>query len=468
MDASSSSSLPSPEPYTAKTIAKAAKAAFENSQLIPLSERVKALHEIRKELENAKEAILEANKRDLEAAQHDVDAGRMSITLLKRLDLNKGDKWDSMLQGVTDVANLPDPTGVVSYASELDDELELYRVSCPIGVLLVIFEARPEVVVNIAALAIKSGNAAILKGGKESTETARQLSAAIQTALSRTSLPRTYIQAIQTRAEVSALLELDQYIDLVIPRGSNSLVRNIQHNTRIPVMGHADGLCAVYLDESADLEKAVRVVVDSKTDYPAACNSAETLVIHRSLLHTVWPEVARALVAADVQLLCDAASLSSISSLTPSIPKFTSHVHPVTPSAYITEHLSLTMAVLTVDTLHAAIQHINAHSSHHTDCIVTENELAASTFCRGVDSAGTFVNASTRFADGFRYGFGTEVGISTGRIHARGPVGLEGLATYKYMLRSKGDKGHVVAEFGSGDGKKKFKHAPIEATSVPF
>lgn len=207
----------------------------------------------------------------------------MSDSLLKRLDLGKGDKWDSMLQGLTDVADLPDPTGIVTYASELDDNLELYRVSCPIGVLLVIFEARPEVVINIAALAIKSGkaskscsswhaqlmftragNAAILKGGKESNKTTQLLSKAILAALSRTSIPRTYIQAIQTRAEVSALLELDQYIDLVIPRGSNNLVRNIQNSTRIPVMGHADGLCSIYLDESADLGKAVRVVLDSK------------------------------------------------------------------------------------------------------------------------------------------------------------------------------------------------------------
>lgn len=206
----------------------------------------------------------------------------MSGSLLKRLDLGKGDKWDSMLQGVTDVAELPDPTGVVTYASELDENLELYRVSCPIGVLLVIFEARPEVVVNIASLAIKSGtsllslcypgvvddmitgNAAILKGGKESNKTTQLLSQAIQAALAKTSIPSTYIQAIQTRAEVSALLALDQYIDLVIPRGSNALVRNIQLNTRIPVMGHADGLCTIYLDESADPTKAVRVVVDAK------------------------------------------------------------------------------------------------------------------------------------------------------------------------------------------------------------
>ncbi|KAI0664367.1 gamma-glutamyl phosphate reductase [Cubamyces menziesii] len=457
-----------PGDNAAASIAKAAKAAFEASQLIPSSERVRALHEIRKELEAAKDAILQANRTDLEAAQKEVDAGRMSSSLLKRLDLTKGDKWESMLQGVTDVAELPDPTGNVTYANELDDGLELYRVSCPIGVLLVIFEARPEVVVNIAALAIKSGNAAILKGGKESNETSQLLSKAIQTALSKTAIPSTYIQAIQTRAEVSALLELDQYIDLVIPRGSNSLVRNIQNNTRIPVMGHADGLCSVFIDESADVKKAVRIAVDSKTDYPAACNAAETLILHEKILSTVWPEVAMALLAADVTLLCDEPSLAVLHSLSPAPANLSSHVQPSTPEAYSTEHLSLTLSVKTLPSLGDAIQWINAHSSHHTDSIVTEDERAASTFCRGVDSAGTFVNASTRFADGFRYGFGTEVGISTGRIHARGPVGLEGLVTYKYMMRSKGEQGHVVGEFGVGEGKKRYKHRKFDAAHVPF
>ncbi|THH14764.1 hypothetical protein EW146_g5613 [Bondarzewia mesenterica] len=458
----------STEATPAVSIAKASKSAFEASQLIDASERVRALHEIRIELGASKESILEANEEDMDAAQADVDAGRMSGSLLKRLDLRKGDKWESMLQGITDVANLPDPNGKISYASELDDNLELYRVSCPIGVLLVIFEARPEVVVNIAALAIKSGNAAILKGGKESNRTTQLISKAIQIALSRTKIPDTYIQTVQSRAEVSSLLELNQYIDLVIPRGSNELVRNIKNNTHIPVMGHADGLCSIYLDKSADLEKAVRVVVDSKVDYPAACNAVETLIVHESLLQNLWPEVAKSLLASSVILLCDTPSLSALSALSPATPNIQTHVRPAPPDAYTTEHLNLTLSVLTLQSLSAAIQHINAHSSHHTDCIVTESTDAASTFTRGVDSAGTFVNASTRFADGFRYGFGAEVGISTGRIHARGPVGLDGLVTYKYVLRGKGDKGHVVGEFGSGEGKKRYKHTPIHATSLPF
>ncbi|KAL5536804.1 PRO2 [Sanghuangporus sanghuang] len=453
---------------SATQIAKAAKAAFEASQLIDASERIKALHLIKSELEALQPEIQEANKVDLEAAQREVEAGRLSSSLVKRLDLFKGDKWDAMLQGVMDVAALPDPTGNVSYASELDDNLELYRVSCPIGVLLVIFEARPEVVVNIAALAVKSGNAAILKGGKESTRTTALLSQAIRTALSKTQLPHDYIQTIQTREEISSLLSQDRYIDLVIPRGSNSLVRHIQNNTRIPVMGHADGLCTVFLDESADEAKAVRIVVDSKTDYPAACNAAETLLVHEKLLTTLWPNVAKALLEAGVLLLCDTPSLSVLQNLPVPVPNLSTRVRPSKPEDYSTEHLSLTLSVFTVPSLSAAIQYINAHSSHHTDAIVTESQANATQFCRGVDSAGTYVNASTRFADGFRYGFGTEVGISTGRIHARGPVGLEGLCTYKYIMRSKDDKGHIVAEFGSGEGKKKFKHEKISASRLPF
>ncbi|KAJ8694726.1 glutamate-5-semialdehyde dehydrogenase [Pleurotus ostreatus] len=447
---------------SAVAIARAAKSAFDKSQLISASERIDALCEIKNQLESMKDAVLAANAEDLRAAREEVDAGRMSESLLKRLDLGRGDKWDSMLQGISDVANLPDPNGKVTYASELDDGLELYRVSCPIGVLLVIFEARPEVVVNIAALAIKSGNAAILKGGKESNGTTKLLAQAIAAGLSKTSLPETYIQTIQTRAEVSSLLKLDQYIDLVIPRGSNSLVRDIQNNTRIPVMGHADGLCHVYLDETADLQKAIRVVVDSKTDYPSACNSTETLIVHESLVTTVWPEVAKALINSKVKLLCDPTTLSSISTL----PDVDLYARPAQESDYDTEHLDLVLSVITVPSLQAAMQFINTHSSHHTDSIVSESEPSISAFCRGIDSAGTFVNASTRFADGFRYGFGTEVGISTGKIHARGPVGLEGLVVYKYMLRSKADGGHIVGDFGTG--KKQYKHAPINAEQVPF
>ncbi|KAH9973619.1 gamma-glutamyl phosphate reductase [Lactifluus volemus] len=382
---------------SAESIAQTAKAAFEASQLVSTTtERTLALQEIRKQLEANKDVILRANGEDMARAEADVAAGRLTSSLVKRLDLRAGDKWDTMLQGVTDIAALPDPTGSITYARSLHDDLELYRVTCPIGVLLVIFESRPEVVINIAALALKSGNAAILKGGKESTRTTAELTRTIQAALGRTALPGTFIQTVETRGSDGT--------------ARSRPIHRFGHSTgeqRAPVMGHADGLCAIYLDESADREKAKRIVVDAKIDYPAACNAVETLLVHESLLETIWPES--------------------------QLDLFSTHVLPATSEAYTTEHLSLTLSVLTVPSLSAAIAHINKHGSHHTDCIITESTDAGSTFVRGVDSAGVFVNASTRFADGFRYGFGAEVGISTGRIHARGPVGLDGLVTYKYV-----------------------------------
>jgi len=308
------------------------------------------------------------------------------------------------------------------------------------------------------------GNAAILKGGKESTQTALLLGRCIRSALSQTSLHEDYIQLVHTREEISSLLGQDKFIDLVIPRGSNALVSHIQRSTRIPVMGHADGLCTVYLDDNADAAKAKRVVVDSKINYPAACNSAEILVVHDAIINSIWPEVAGALLEAGVELRCNQASIAAV----PAHPKRGQLVKPATPEDYHTEFLALTMAVTTVSSFEEAIAFINEHSSHHTDSIVTETTANASRFCRAVDSAGTFVNASTRFADGLRYGFGTEVGISTGRTHARGPVGLEGLVIYKYMMRSLEDGGHIVGEFGAGEGQKKYKHEGINVGMVPF
>jgi glutamate-5-semialdehyde dehydrogenase len=450
---------------SAEQVAKSAKESFDQSQLLDASERHTALVALKEALTEHKEEILKANREDMEAAK----AANLSPQLIKRLDLGTGDKYDSMLQGILDVDALADPTGQVTYARKLDEGLELHRVACPIGVLLVIFEARPEVIVNITALAIKSGafsssspldkretdlfftfpgNAAILKGGKESLQSQRILSKVIQGALITTQLPPTYIQTVSTRDEIASLLSQDRYIDLVIPRGSNSLVRSIQNGTRIPVMGHADGICAAFVDESASEKKAINVVVDSKvrplsfisshkpsllfclqTTYTAACNSAETLLIHEALLPTLWPKLAAALLSANVALRCDPATLSALSSESSvsSLPSFSQLVTPSVPEDYDTEFLELILAVKAVPSASAAIQHINSHSSHHTDSIVTENDAHAKAFCRGIDSAGVYVNASTRFADGFRYGFGTEVGVSTGKTHARGPVGLEGV-----------------------------------------
>ncbi|GAA5846413.1 hypothetical protein JCM9279_001364 [Rhodotorula babjevae] len=455
----------------AEQIALDAKLSFDASQLVDSHERHKALVALKEALTTAKHDIIAANERDIEDAKVQVAAGKMSSTLLKRLDLqSSASKYDDMLQGILDVDSLPDPTGQVTYARQLDDDLELHRVTCPIGVLLVIFEARPEVIVNITALAIKSGNAAILKGGKESLHTQAAMTTVIQAALSTTALPRAYIQTVSSRSEIASLLSQDRYIDLVIPRGSNSLVRSIQNDSRIPVMGHADGLCAVFIDESAVEKKAINVVVDSKTTYPSACNSAETLLVHEALLSTLWPTLAASLLSAGITLRCDPATLSALSSSpsTSSHAAFPTLVAPASPEDYDTEFLELTLAVKAVPSCADAIAHINAHSSHHTDSIVTEDDGHARAFSRGIDSAGVYVNASTRFADGFRYGFGTEVGVSTGKTHARGPVGLEGLVIYKYQVRSRAAEGHATAVFGTGEGQRPFLHTPLPLGDAPF
>ncbi|KAL1413407.1 glutamate-5-semialdehyde dehydrogenase [Vanrija albida] len=445
----------------AEQIAIAARRAFEASQLVAPSERDVALASIREALTTARDEVLAANAKDMEAAKPLVEAGKLSASLLSRLDLGRPGKYDAMLQGITDVAALPLPTGVVTFAKELGPGLELHRVTCPVGVLLVIFEARPEVVVNIAALAIKSGNAAILKGGKESVNSTTVLSRIIADALAKTSIPSTFVQSVSTRSEISALLAQDKYIDLVMPRGGNELVTSIKNQTKIAVMGHADGICAVYLDKTADEGKAIRVAVESKIDYMAACNAAETLLVHESLVSTLWPKVANALVAVGVSLRADAATLAAIAG-TPAAANATAS----TDDDYFTEFLGPVIAVKVVPGVNAAIEHINLHSSHHTDSIVTEDEESMSAWARGLDSANVFINASTRFADGTRYGLGTEVGISTGKTHARGPVGLDGLVIYKYVLRSTKDDGSVIADHEKGG--KGYTHTDISREQAPF
>lgn len=445
---------------SAEQVALSARRAFEASQLVDESERNVALDAIRASLADARDEVLAANKQDMAAAAPLVESGQLSASLLSRLDLGRPGKYDAMLAGITDVALLPAPTGQCTFAKSLGPDLDLYRVTCPVGVLLVIFEARPEVVVNIAALAIKSGNAAILKGGKESAHTTAVLSRLIADALAKTKLPPTFVQTVTSREEISALLAQDRYIDLVMPRGGNALVRSIQNNTRIPVMGHADGICAVYLDASADEGTAVRVALESKTDYMAACNSAETLLVHRALLPGLWPAVACALAEADVTLKCDADTLAALSG-TAAADK----AEPAKDEDFDTEFLGPTLAVKTVADVAEAVRHINQHSSHHTDSIVTQDEAAVSAWTRGLDSANCFVNASTRFADGTRYGLGTEVGISTGKTHARGPVGLDGLVIYKYVLRSKKDGGSVIADHEKNGGSYSHKDIPRELPS---
>ena len=354
--------------------------------------------------------------------------------------------------------------GRVDLRTELDDGLILRRQTCPIGVLLIIFEARPEVIANIASLAVKSANAAILKGGKESTESFTAISTVISKALETTEVPNDSIQLVTTRDAIDGLLELSQYIDLVIPRGSNELVRHCQRKAYMPVLGHADGLCTIYVHSDADEDMAANVVVDSKTDYPAACNAVETLLVHEDVLDTVLPAVASALIGKGVALHCDHASKSALS-------KHLSHdqatsLQDATEADFATEFLDLILAIRTIPSdqdqptsaVDAAIEHINTHGSHHTDAIITASKQFADRFCNGVDSACKFWNCSTRFCDGMRFGFGTEVGISTNKVHARGPVGLEGLMIHEYRLAG---NGQGAAMYGSGGKQYKHRKLPI-------
>ncbi|RHZ45177.1 hypothetical protein Glove_688g26 [Diversispora epigaea] len=442
-----------------ETLAKRSKEASNVLQHVNSEEKSVVLLKMIKELDKKRPEIFEANKLDKENADKLVKAGTLSTSLYKRLDLVSGDKFSTMLQGISDIEKLEDPTGKITYANKLDEGLELYRVTSPVGVLLVIFEARPEVVVNISALAIKSGNAVILKGGKESINTLNALTNAIRTALVDTAIPQNAIQLVETREKIKELLDLDKYIDLVIPRGSNNLVRFVQENTRIPVLGHADGLCTVYVDKDADVEKAKRIVLDSKVNYPAACNSAETLLVHREILSSHLLPIIKTLLEANVKLHLDQEILFYLSSSSSLSIDNNPLIQLCENKDFDTEFLDLEIAVKVVDDLNSAIQHINLHGSKHTDSIVTNNKEAAKRFMQGVDSAGVYWNASTRFADGFRYGFGAEVGVSTNKTHARGPVGLEGLVIYKYKLFG---TGHIVSEFGEGEGMKQYLHQKID------
>lgn len=448
-------------------IAKKARVAGNILKTLSNESRSTILYKIHDALKADAAKIEAANKVDLEAA----NSSGLSPSMVKRLDLFKGDKFDTMLQGIKDVADLQDPVGQVKMARELDEGLTLYQVTSPIGVLLVIFESRPEVIANITALCIKSGNAGILKGGKESVNTFREMARVINDTIASnvesTGVPVGAVQLIETRQDVNDLLSQDELIDLVVPRGSNALVRNIKNNTKIPVLGHADGICSVYIDEFADLEKAKRITLDAKTNYPAGCNAMETLLINPKA--NQWWEV-----------------LENLSR----VGEVTLHATPEVKDAYITklqesdkyddavssrlvdintsedfdkEFLSLDCAVKFIESTQDAITHINIHSSRHTDSIVTENKANAEAFMKGVDSSGVYWNASTRFADGFRYGFGTEVGISTSKIHARGPVGLDGLVIYQYQIRG---NGQVASDYLGAGGNKAFIHKDLDIKNI--
>ena len=317
-------------------------------------------------------------------------------------------------------------------------------MSCPIGVVGIIFEARPDALIQISALCIKSGNCALLKGGKETANTNRVLFNVIKKAALEGGAPEGCLFQAEAHSEIDELLKCEGYVDLIIPRGSNAFVRYIMDNTKIPVMGHSDGVCHTYVDKEADIEKAIPIIIDAKTQYSAACNATETLLVDRRIAKTALPAIAKALTDAGVKLRANAETSQLIDA------------ELMGDDEYNTEYLAWTLSVKIVDGVDEAIEHINRFGSHHTDCIITENDATATHFMQLVDSAGVYQNCSTRFADGFRYGFGAEVGISTSKLHARGPVGLEGLTTYKYLLRG---NGQIVGDYASG--KKQFHHRDL-------
>jgi len=421
-------------------IAQKTRQAARKLAVLSADAKNQAIEAIAKALEVAAPEIVAANVADRQAAEAD----GIAKPLYDRLKLDEV-KLKSAIAGVRDVAKLPDPIGVVQIHRELDTGLILKRVTCPLGVLGIIFEARPEALIQIVSLAIKSGNGVILKGGKEAVRSCEVLTKIIQQALAETAVNPECVQLLTTREETIELLKMDEYIDLIIPRGSNSFVQFVQENTRIPVLGHADGICHLYADKAADINKAVEIAVDAKTQYPAACNAIETLLVHSAIARKFLPAVAEALQQKKVELRGD------------EITREILDIAAATETDWSTEYSDLILSIKIVDSVEEAINHINTYGSRHTDAIVTEDSEAAETFLNQVDAAGVYHNCSTRFADGFRYGFGAEVGISTQQMPPRGPVGLEGLVTYKY--RVVGD-GHIAASY-VGNEAKEFTHRDL-------
>lgn len=430
--------------------AEAAKRASRTLGSLDEAKRNRMLEGMASALEDAVSELLAANQQDLQSASSSHSRDALPASTLARLNLTE-QKLREMVEQVRSVAALPDPLNRQLDAVELDDAdpytsrareiertgLHLQKISVPLGVLAVIFEARPDAVTQIASLAVKSGNTVILKPGREVEHTAKAIVRVLRQAMTREDIPEDAISLVLGREEVSDLLAMHDLVDMVIPRGSKSLVEYVQANTRIPVLGHSEGICHIYVDQAADQELALRVIDDAKLDYPAACNAVETVLIHRDIKRQFLPKLLNRLRDRKVRVFGDE-EVRSISD----------DVQPV--ATWHCEYGVPELAVGIVDSLDAAIEHIHRYGSSHTESILTEDPAAAEKFLRDVDAAGVFHNASTRFADGFRYGFGAEVGISTSKLHARGPVGLEGLTTYKYVLRG---HGHVAGDYRGPDAR---------------
>ena len=407
-----------------------------------------ALARIAEALKSKSVELIAANQKDLRLAEK----SKLASPLLKRLKFDEG-KIADVCAGIESLIKLDDPVGQTLTATQLDEGLNLYKVSCPIGVIGVVFESRPDALVQISTLCLKSGNAVLLKGGSEAANTNKILAKIIAEATCQRSagsgqrsegIPDGWIQLLETRQDVAEMLKMDEDIDLVIPRGSNEFVRYIMNHTNIPVLGHAEGICHVYVDGAADIDMAVKIAVDSKCQYVAVCNATETLLVDSKIAKAFLPKVKAAFDAKNVELRGDKKTRSIIKA------------KPATEKDWSTEYLDYILSIKVVDGVNEAIEHINHYGSHHTDAIVTQDKATAEKFLDLVDSAGVFWTCSTRFSDGYRYGLGAEVGVSTTKIHARGPVGLEGLLIYKWKLLG---SGQIVADYA--EGRKEFGHKKL-------
>jgi len=427
-----------------RQIAERSKHASRGIASLSSEQKNRALAAMAQALAQNSAALLKANAEDLAHASGMLASGEITASTYERLKLSPK-KLDEMAEQIRSVAALSDPVGRVLERTQLDEGLILEKTAVPIGVLAVIFEARPDAVTQIGALAVKSGNAVIMKPGKEVERTATVLVETLRCALKHSGVSEDAIQLVLGREAIQQLLGMSDLVDLVIPRGSRQLVEHIQATTRIPVLGHAEGICHVYVDAAADLDMALAIVDDAKTDYPAVCNASETALAHESIAQEFLPKLAERLRAKKVRLLGCGKTMAILGD-----------VEPV--EDWHTEYSDLILAIRVVRDMDEAIDHIHRYGSNHTETIVTNDDRAAARFLRDVDSAGVFHNASTRFADGYRYGFGAEVGISTSKLHARGPVGLEGLTTYKYVLHG---EGQVVGDYRKGRSSFKHKRLPM-------
>jgi glutamate-5-semialdehyde dehydrogenase len=442
----SASTAPIPGPSVAD-LAKAARAASRKLVLLPEATRNQALLAVATHLEENAAKILSANELDCRAGRELVSSGKMSAATFARLRLNERGIAEMALR-LREVAALRDPLHHQLAVTELDEGLTLYKETCPLGVVAVVFESRPDVVPQVASLALKSGNAILLKGGAEGTHTNEALVALWKEALHQfPAIPENSLQLLHSRADVMELLQLERDVDLLIPRGGREFVEFISRNSRIPVLGHGEGICHVYVDRAADLTKAIAITLDSKVQYPAACNAAETSLVHRDVADKFLPPIVKKLIESGVEVRGCPRVCAIVSNAA---------VVPAKEHDWATEYGDLILSVKVVDDLDAAIEHIHRYGTAHTEAIVTEDAAAAARFLDEVDAAGVFHNASTRFADGYRYGLGSEVGISNGKLHARGPMGIEGLTTYKYKLVG---NGHIVADYNNGT--RKFRHKKL-------